>query len=439
MKTLTHWILAQIGGGADSRGRRRWVVAAATVPLFGVLAAFGTAPGTITQPIASEQVSESLSLPEVAAVPAGEPHFWREETIRRGDTLATVLARLHASESSLHAYLRQSKDAKPLLQLTPGRSIQALTTDAGYLIALRYRTGAGKELLVTRGEDAYSARHEAVDLEQQLVMKSATVSGSLFAAMDDSDVPDAVARQLLKIFSGDIDFHKDTRRGDRFSVVYEGFFLHGTLVRTGRLLAAEFVSRGKSYQAVWFEGEPRKGEYYTPEGRTVRKTYLRSPIEFSRISSGFSEARFHPILQNVRAHRGIDYAAPIGTRVIAASDGTIEFAGQQSGYGNVVVIEHRDGVSTLYAHLSGFAPALAKGQRVEQGELIGYVGVTGLTTGPHLHYEFRVNGEHQDPLDVATAQSLPMTPQLRAAFEADAGPFAQRLALLRETNLARFE
>jgi murein DD-endopeptidase MepM/ murein hydrolase activator NlpD len=411
----------------------------ATVPLFGVLAAFGTAPDTVTQPVALETVMESLSAPEVAAVPAGEPHFWREETIRRGDTLASVLARLQVNESSLHPYLRQSKDARPLFQLAPGQSIQALTTESGSLIALRYRNGSAKEVLVTRGETAYVAKSEAVKAEQQVVMKSATISGSLFAAMDDSEVPDAIADQLLKIFSGDIDFRKDTRRGDRFSLVYEGYFLNGVLVKTGRLLAAEFVSRGKNYQAVWFEGEAGKGAYYTPDGKSVRKTYLRSPIEFSRVTSGFSEARFHPILQNVRAHRGIDFAAPVGTRVLAAADGTIEFAGQQSGYGNVVVVEHRDGVSTLYAHLSGFAGDVYKGKHVEQGEVIGYVGVTGLTTGPHLHYEFRVNGEHQDPLEGAVAQASPITPQLRAAFDEEAGPFVQRLALLRGTDLARLE
>jgi len=420
--------------------RRRWVIVGATAPFFGVLAAFGTAPNTVTQPVTLEHIVEPLSAPEAAAVPAGEPHFWREETIRRGDTLASVLARLQVSESSLHTYLRQSKDAKPLFQLAPGRSIHALTTESGSLITLRYRTGPAKELLVTQGEKtAYTARNEAVNPEQQLVMKSATVSGSLFAAMDDSDVPDAVADQLLKVFSGDIDFRKDTRRGDRFSLVYEGYFVNGVLVRTGRVLAAEFVSRGKSYQAVWFEGEPGKGAYYTPEGKTVRKTYLRSPVEFTRVSSGFSEARFHPILQNVRAHRGIDFAAPVGTRVLAAADGVIDFAGQQSGYGNVVVIEHRDGVSTLYAHLSGFPADMHKGRRVEQGELIGFVGVTGLTTGPHLHYEFRVNGEHQDPLEGTASLALPITPELRAAFEEQAGPYVQHLALLRGTNLARFE
>lgn len=420
--------------------RRRWVIVGATAPFFGVLAAFGTAPNTITQPVTLEHVIEPLPLPQVAAVPEGVPHFWREETIRRGDTLASVLARLQVSASSLHTYLRQSKDARPLFQLTPGRSIQALTTDAGALIALRYRAGPAKEVVVTQGEDApYRAKNESVSPEQQLVMKSATVSGSLFAAMDDSDVPDAVADQLLKIFSGDIDFRKDTRRGDRFSLVYEGYFAHGVLVGTGRLLAAEFVSRGKSYQAVWFEGEPGKGAYYTPEGKTVRKTYLRSPIEFSRVSSGFSEARFHPILQNVRAHRGIDFAAPVGTRVLAAADGVIDFVGHQSGYGNVVVIEHRDGVSTLYAHLSGFAGDMYKGKRVEQGEIVGFVGVTGLTTGPHLHYEFRVNGEHQDPLVGTASLALPITTELRAAFDEHAGPLAQRLTLLRGTNLARFE
>lgn len=439
MQIVKLWILAQKRGEAVLLGRHRWVVAAATVPLFGVLAAFGTAPDTITQSIPWEQVVESLPPPELAAVPAGEPHFWREEIIRRGDTLANVLARLQVSESAVHSYLRQSKDAKPLFQLAPGRSIQALTAESGALLALRYRTGSGKELLVTRNGDAYSARTQPVDPEQRLVMKSATVTGSLFSAMDDADVPDAVADQLLKIFSGDIDFHKDMRRGDRFAVVYEAHYLNGALVRTGRLLAAEFVSRGKSYQAVWFEGEPGKGAYFTPEGKSVRKSYLRTPIEFSRISSGFSEARLHPVLQTMRAHKGVDYAAPMGTRVLASSDGTVEFVGQQSGYGNVVIIEHRDNVSTLYAHLAGYEAGLQKGQRVEQGEVIGYVGMTGLATGPHLHYEFRVNGEHQDPLDGSIPQGLPLTPQLRAAFEEKAQPLAERLALLRVTNLARFE
>lgn len=439
MKIAKLWILAQNADPAARRRRHRWVVAAATLPLFGVLAAFGTAPNTITQRVPSEQVYESLPLPEVAAVPAGEPHFWREETIRRGDTLASVLARLHVSEPAVHSYLRQSKDARPLFQMVTGRGMQALTAESGALISLRYQTGGNKELVVTRDGDSFSTTTKPADLEQQLVMKSGMVSSSLFSAADKADVPDAVAEQLLRVFSGDIDFHKEMRKGGRFAVVYEAYFLNGGLVRTGRLLAAEFVSNGRSHQAVWFEGEPQKGAYYTPDGKSVRKTYLRSPIEFSRISSGFSESRLHPVLQTMRAHKGIDYAAPIGTKVLASSEGTVEFVGQQSGYGNLVIIEHRDNVSTLYAHLSRFQPGLQKGQRVEQGEVIGYVGTTGLATGPHLHYEFRVNGEHQDPLDGSMPQGLPLTPQLRAAFDEKARPLAERLALLRGTKLASFE
>jgi murein DD-endopeptidase MepM/ murein hydrolase activator NlpD len=439
MDTAKHWILARKLDPTEWRGHRRWIVAAATLPLFAGLAAFGTAPDTLTQPIRSEIVSEALPLPEIAPVPAGQPDFWRSETIRRGDTLADVLVRLHVSEPRAHSYLRQSKDARPLFQLAPGRSIHALTSESGALIALRYQTGSDKELVVLRSGEVFSVATRSADLERQVVMKSGTVSSSLFSATDNADVPDAVAEQLLKIFSGDIDFHKDMRKGDRFAVVYEAHYLNGALVRTGRLLAAEFISDGRSHRAVWFEGEPGKGAYYTPEGKTVRKAYLRSPIEFSRISSGFTEARLHPVLQYVRAHKGVDYAAPIGTKVIASSDGTVEFVGQQSGYGNVVVIEHRDGVSTLYAHLSGFGSGLRQGQHVEQGEVIGYVGMTGLTTGPHLHYEFRVNGEHQNPLAATTPQGLPVSQHQQVAFDEKTRPLTQRLALLRGTMLAALE
>lgn len=417
----------------------RWIVAASTLPLFGVLAAFGTAPDTLTQDIATEQVTKLVSLPDVVLLPDGDDLFWRQERVRRGDTVASVLARLQVSDPAAIEYLRQSKDARALFQLTPGRAIQAHAAESGALIGLRYRTGVDRQLVVAREEETFSAASEPAVLEQRLVMKSGTIASSLFAATDDADVPDAVADQLLKMFSSDIDFHKDLRKGDRFAVLYEVQFVDGEPVRSGRLMAAEFINNGKSHRAVWFEGEKGKGAYYTPDGKSLRKAFLRSPIEFSRITSGFSQARFHPVLQSVRAHRGVDYAAPVGTRVLAAADGTVSFVGQQSGYGNVVVIEHRDGHSTLYGHLSGFGSGLRKGRRVEQGEVIGYVGMTGLATGPHLHYEFRVNGEHQDPLLLATPEGVPVTTELQAAFEAKAKPLAQTLALLRGVNLARLE
>ena len=419
---------------------QRWIIAAATLPFLGVLAAFGTAPDTLTQNIQTEPVTEVVALPDPAALPDGDEPFWREERIRRGDTVASLLARLQVSDPAANDYLRKSKDARAILQLAPGRTMRVLTSESGKFIALRYRTGTDKELVVRRGGETLTTRIEPVALERRLVMKSGTVASSLYSATDDAEVPEAVADQLLKIFSGDIDFRGDLRRGDRFTVVFEAFYLDGESVRIGRLMAAEFVNGGKSHRAVWFEGTNGRGTYYTPEGKTLSKEFLRSPIEVSRVTSGFSEARLHPVLQTVRAHKGVDYAAPIGTKVLAAADGTVEFVGPQSGYGNVVIVEHRDGVSTLYGHLSAFGSGLQKGQRVDQGAVIGYVGMTGLATGPHLHYEFRINGEHQDPLRVAASGGPTLiTPQLQAEFESSAQPLARQLSLLRGTNLARLD
>lgn len=439
MPLATHGILTRKLALPERKRDRRWIVATAALPLFAVLAAFGTAPDTVTRTISTEQVTEVVPVPEAAPLSHGEGGFWREDRIRRGDTVANVLAQLQINDPAATSYLRRSKEAKPLFQLTPGRSVLARTAESGALIELRYRIGADKELVIAREANGFITRAQPLDAEQRLVMKSGTVANSLFGATDDADIPDAVADQLLKMFSSDIDFHKDLRKGDRFTVVYEADFLAGEAVRSGRLVAAEFVNNGKILQAVWFEGEKGRGAYYTPDGRSLKKAYLKSPIEFSRISSGFSQARLHPVLQSVRAHKGVDYAAPIGTKVLAASDGELSFVGQQSGYGNVVVIEHRDGHSTLYGHLSGFAPGLHKDQHVEQSQVIGYVGMTGLATGPHLHYEFRIHGEHQDPLLLATPEGLPITSQLQAAFETRTKPLAERLNLLRGANLARLE
>jgi murein DD-endopeptidase MepM/ murein hydrolase activator NlpD len=420
-------------------GWRGWIVAGATLPFFGVLGAFGTAPDTLTQTIETRPVVEVISLPDMAALSDGQEPLWREERIRRGDTLASLLARMQVSDPTANEYLRKSKDAKGIMQLAPGRTIQVLTSDSGHLISLRYRSGADKELVVKRGSETFTTRTETVALERRLLMKSGSVVSSLYAATDDADVPEAVTDQLLKVFSSEIDFRGDLRRGDRFAVVFEAFYRGGEMVRSGRLMAAEFANGGKTHRAVWFEGSQGKGDYYAPDGKSLKKGYLRSPIEISRVTSGFSEARLHPVLQTVRAHKGVDYAAPIGTKVLAAADGTVEFVGQQSGYGNVIIVEHRDGISTLYGHLSAFRSGLQKGQSVEQGDVIGYVGMTGLATGPHLHYEFRINGEHQDPLRVAAVGGFAVSPQWQAEFETRIQPLAQQLSLLRGTNLARLE
>jgi murein DD-endopeptidase MepM/ murein hydrolase activator NlpD len=232
---------------------------------------------------------------------------------------------------------------------------------------------------------------------------------SLFGAADDAGIPDSVAVQLVDIFGGDIDFHRDLRKGDKFSVIYETVSHLGRPIRAQRVLAAEFVNGEKTYQAFWYQGNGLSGGYYTAEGRSIKKAFLRSPLEFSRITSGFSSTRYHPVFQETRAHRGIDYGAPTGTRVKATGDGFIDFAGNQGGYGKLITIRHPGDKLTVYGHLSGFASGIKRGAHVAQGDVIGFVGATGVATGPHLHYEFRIAGVHRNPLSIAlpTATALP--------------------------------
>jgi murein DD-endopeptidase MepM/ murein hydrolase activator NlpD len=266
-------------------------------------------------------------------------------------------------------------------------------------------------------------------------MKSGEIRSSLFAATDAVGMPDSVATQMADIFGGDIDFHRDLRRGDRFSVVYEMLYSQGQPARTGRILTAEFVNNGKMFSAIWFESKEGQG-YYTAAGKNIRKAFLRSPLEFSRVTSGFTSSRFHPILQTWRAHKGVDYGAPIGTRVKATGDGIVEFVGKQGGYGNLVVIRHQGRFTTHYGHLNGFASGLRKGTRVSQGDIIGYVGKSGWATGPHLHYEFRINDVHQNPLSVALPSAPPLGQHQLAEFRQHADPLVYRLERMRGLNLA---
>ena len=433
-------ILAQKLGGLIARTRLWRVAVAVTLPFVGMVAAFGIAPGTEAEPVIRTHVVQELALPAaVAAQPADDEAYWREDRIQRGDTLAALLARLGAEDPEALDFLRKERLAQPLYQLVPGRTVRAQATMEGKLVALRYH-GGGKVLDVRRGESGFAVTEQPVALERRVLMKSGEIRSSLFAATDDAGLSDAVAIQVANIFSTDIDFHRDLRRGDRFTVVYEMLYDMGEPVRSGRLLAAEFVNQGKSHQAVWFEHPGGQGGYYTPEGRNIRKAFLRSPLEFSRITSGFSKARFHPVLQRWRAHNGIDYGAPTGTRVMATGDGIVEFAGRHAGgYGNLVVLRHQSKYTTWYGHLSRIGQGVRKGARVAQGSVIGYVGATGLATGPHLHYEFRINDVHQNPLRVVLPEAPPIGPEQKSAFAAAAAPLAQRLALLRDNQLARLD
>jgi murein DD-endopeptidase MepM/ murein hydrolase activator NlpD len=408
------------------------------LPCFGVVAAFGIAPDTLVEKLQVSNVVEELRLPALTPAGGNNPAFAREERIQRGDTVASLLARLQVDDSAASQFLRNHKQAQALYQLIPGRTVRATTGADGTLVNLRY-LNAGSLLSVDRYGDAFTVKEEPAQLEQRVLMTSAEIRSSLFGATDAAGLPDAVAMQIADIFSTDIDFHRDLRKGDRFSVVYEVFYHRGEPVRTGRVLAAEFINQGKAYQAVYFSYAENQGGYYTPEGKNLRKQFLRSPLEFSRITSGFTNARFHPVLQAWRAHKGIDYGAPTGTRVKATGDGVVEIAGRQGGYGNVIVLRHQSKHTTWYGHLSGFAKGMRKGKRVAQGDVIGYVGATGLATGPHLHYEFRISNVHQNPLRVAMPAAPPITPEQKPKFEQAAQPYAQRLALLRTTNLARLD
>ncbi len=426
-------ILAQKLGALLHGSALRRGLLALLLPFVGIMAAFGIAPDTITDTIERTSVVEQIALPALPSASNATESYWREVRIERGDTIASILQRLQIDDASAGQVLQRTSEARLLYRLIPGRTIRAHTTAAGQLLALRYLNGT-QLLKIDREGDALVVSEGAAEVETRLHMRSGEIRSSLFAATDAAGMSDAVASQIAEVFSTDIDFHRDLRKGDRFAAVYEVQYHQGEPVKTGRLLSAEFVNNGKTFQAVWFQNPDGEGGYYTPDGKNIRKAFLRSPLEFSRISSGFTISRFHPVLQTWRAHKGVDYAAPTGTRVRATGDGIIEFVGRQGGYGNLVVLRHQSKYTTWYGHLSGFAPGMQKGKRIVQGDVIGFVGSTGIATGPHLHYEFRTNDVHQDPLRVAMPPAPPLALQHRAAFDENARPLAERLALVRQVR-----
>ena len=417
----------------------RWLVALSTLPLLGMAVAFGIAPATDPRPIELKTVIEDIALPQASALNSDDNLYWREVRIQRGDTIGSLLNRLHIEDQAAVNFLRSAKDAKTLYQLVPGRSVRAKTTESGALIALRYIASDNTQLSVDRIGNDFRATEQAAPLDARIVMKSGEIRSSLFGATDAAGVPDAISTQMAEVFSSDIDFHLDIRKGDRFSVVYEMLYSDGEPVKAGRVLAAQFVNQGKAYAAVYFKDREGREGYYTPEGNNLRKAFLRSPLEFSRITSGFTHARFHPVLKTWRAHKGVDYGAPTGTRVRATADGTVALVGKQSGYGNIVVLQHKGSFSTAYGHLSAFAQGLRKGSRVNQGEVIGYVGSTGMATGPHLHYEFRVAGVQRNPLTVPMPQSFPIAAQYKNDFLTAVHPLSAQIEMLRGLNLASIE
>lgn len=418
----------------------RWFLTLSTMPLLGVLTAFGLVPDSELG-IKPAQISvEVVTLPTVLAENAAGNRFWRTERMQRGDTLFSLLQRLNVDDDEASQFLRTHSGADSFRKLPAGTEVQAETSATGALLSLRYLSADATQNVIERQGSEFVIKRQQAQLERRLFVRTGEIQSSLYAATDAAEVPDGTANQLVEIFSGDIDFHHDLQRGDRFTVIYEMTYNNGALVDSGRIQAAEFINRGQSYRAVYFGSDSKHGDYYSPDGKSLRKAFLRSPIAFSRVSSGFSGSRFHPVLNVWRAHKGVDFAAPTGTPVKVTADGTVDFVGRQGGYGNVIMVKHSGSrYTTVYGHLSRFGKGVHRGQHVSQGDVIGYVGMTGVASGPHLHYEFRIGNQQRDPLRVALPNAKPLSAARLGEFRTVSARLTDQLEQLRNTNLAKLD
>lgn len=432
-------ILSQRPSG--SRWARRIIlgVLLLSLPPLAVITAFGIAPGTEVEMADSRLIEKQLGQLTLAAEITPPERFTAQERVLRGDTVAALFDRLGVRDPRAIEFLRNDATGRMLFrQLVPGRALQAETDGDGELLALRYMLGGTSLLEVVRDADAFTAKQRAMSDETRRFYKTATIRSSLFAATDAAGIPDGIAAQITRVFATDIDFHSDLRKGDRVSVIYEMSYESGEPVGAGRIVAAEFVNDGHVYDAILFKDPSGEEGYYSLDGTNRAKSFMRSPLEFTRISSSFG-SRLHPIFKNWRAHTGVDFAAPQGTRVLATADGTVVSVGRRGGYGNAIELKHSGGITTLYGHLSGFAQGLRPGLHVRQGEVIGFVGMTGFATGPHLHYEFKIAGAFQDPMKVALPKAEPVPQQLRPQFMQVASQARSALERVSGTAPARFE
>jgi murein DD-endopeptidase MepM/ murein hydrolase activator NlpD len=412
-----------------------------TVAGGGAFAVASLDSGVANMPL--QQVVESvntLSLPSLWTDKSLQ--LFRSDVTRSSDSADSLLSRLGLSDPEAAAYLRNARTARQFVGRA-GRLV-SVEGDAEHRLTrltARWANDDGVNFtrwVMERTAEGFVERQETAALNISTRMGNGTIQSSLFAATDDADIPDSVANQLADIFAGEIDFHRDLRKDDRFAVVYESLEADGEVLRAGRVLSAEFVNNGKTHQAFWFkEANAKEGGYYNADGVSLRRAYLASPLAFSRVTSGF-KMRFHPILQTWRAHLGVDYAAPTGTPVRSVAQGIVDVAGSQGGFGNVVMVKHASGQTTVYAHLSRIN--VKRGQSVMQGQTLGLVGATGWATGPHLHFEFRVNGQHKDPRIMARqSTAVEISAAAREQFKRHASIAKVDLAAAASTQVSRAE
>lgn len=393
----------------------------------------------VTEPLEDSESIETQTLTSVASEAETEAFEYKKDlTVKSGETLSVLFERAGLGNSLLHSILSSSKEAKRFTQLKVGQTVSFEFDENKQLKTLSSQINTLESIHLEKQADSenFVFRKDVAQTQTREKYAQGSIEGALFAATKKANVPYGLALDMANIFGYDIDFAQDLRKGDTFEILYEEKTFNGQAVGTGNILTARFTNRGKVYTAVRYTDKNGNTSYYSADGSSLRKAFIRTPVDFARISSRFSNGRKHPILNKIRAHKGVDYAAPRGTPIKAAGDGRVVLAGRKGGYGNTVIIKHGQRYQTLYAHMNGFAKGIRSGTSVKQGQIIGYIGTTGLSTGPHLHYEFQVNGVHVDPLSQKLPISDPIHPSEKQRFAQHSQPLLAKLDSNNNTQVA---
>jgi murein DD-endopeptidase MepM/ murein hydrolase activator NlpD len=423
-----------------------------TTPAVAVPATVATAPSllaptkpappavSVTVPEPSEATPPAQTQPAVDLHAETEPETadttsWLEHRIASGDSLARIFSQYDLDKRVLHGIVNSSEDAKTLADIRPGQTLRLRLDESKTLTRLELQRSPVETLRVSIQADDYEFERLNKSVERRVTTAAGLIESSLFVDGQRAGLSDRLIMEMAGIFGWDIDFALEIRAGDEFRVVFEEQYLDGEKLRDGPILAAEFINRGHTYRAIRYETVDGEVGYFDDEGRSKRRAFIRTPIKFARISSGFNPKRWHPVLQRWRSHKGVDYAAPTGTPIKASGDGKVVFRGTKGGYGKTIILQHAGKYTTLYAHMSRYARRTSAGARVEQGQVIGYVGQSGMATGPHLHYEFRVDGVHKDPLKVKLPKSLALPKSEIARFQQTAEPLLAQLDAIRPATM----
>ena len=387
----------------------------------------------------ANRITLSIDIPTSTDLVVDQEHQtsedWLDAKVKKGDSLAAIFHRHDLAARDLHQIMSSGKETRRLRNVQPGQHFRIKLDQGRNVQSLHYKINKLETLIIQRdGDDFVTSRHHK-DVEIRTHHASAKIKSSLFEAGRDAGLSDSLTMDLAHIFGWDIDFILDIRQGDQFTVLYEEHFLDGLKLNNGPILAAEFINQGKSFKAIRYTDDADRSDYYSPDGLSMRKAFLRTPVDFRRISSRFGK-RKHPVLNRIRMHKGVDYAAPRGTPIKSSGDGKIVHKGRKGGYGRTIIIKHGGRYSTLYAHMASYKRGIQVGKRVKQGQTIGYVGSSGRTTGPHLHYEFRVNGIHRNPLTIRLPHAKPINKKYQQDFVMHAQSLIDKINMYKETNVA---